>query len=179
MLIKILIGLAVLLLILVVVIATRPGEFRYSRSRTMKVTPAAAFNQVNDFRKWNDWSPWAKLDPNCKNTFPGTTVGKGAIFDWEGNNEVGAGRMTLVESVPNERIAIELAFRKPFAATNAVEFTFKPEGENTVVTWTMSGKSNFVCKAMGLFMDCEKMCGDAFSQGLEAMEKNAKGDIAK
>lgn len=174
MLKKILIGLAVVIVALVVLVAVQPSHFRYSRSRTMDVAPAAAFAQVNDFHKWNDWSPWAKLDPQCRNTFSGPDAGKGASFAWDGNAEVGSGKMTLVESTPPERIALDLEFFKPMPGKCLTEFTFKPEGGKTVVTWTMSGENNFVGKAVGLVMNCEKMCGDQFEKGLESMEKAAK-----
>ena len=176
MLKKILIGLGVLLLVLVVVIATRPGTFRYSRSRTMAVTPSAAFAQVNDFHKWDAWSPWAKVDPNCKNTFSGPESGKGAKFSWAGNNEVGEGAMTIIESRPPELIHINLEFIKPMPGVSLTEFTFKPEGDKTLVTWTMSGENSFAGKAISLVMDCEKMCGDMFDKGLEGIEKAAKSE---
>lgn len=167
---KILIGLAVLLAGLAVVISMRPDDFRVSRSATMQATPQAIFEQVNDLRKGQDWSPWVKLDPTCKYTFEGPPAGVGSSVQWSGNNDVGEGKQTIVESRPGERVGMKLEFVRPFAGTNDVEFTFKPEGTGTLVTWTMSGKNNFMSKAVGLVMDCDKMCGDFFVQGLASLK---------
>jgi hypothetical protein len=165
MIITLLVVTALILVGLVVFIALRPSEFRVARSATIPAPAAVVFEHVNDFHHWNAWSPWAKLDPNAKNTFEGADSGEGAKYHWEGN-KVGAGDMTLLESRPHELIRIRLEFLKPFKATNAVDFTFQPVGEGTRVTWTMTGKNNFIAKAVGLFIDCEKMCGSQFEQGL-------------
>jgi hypothetical protein len=178
MLTYILIGLAGVIAVLLAVIATRPGEFRVSRSTKMSAPPSAVFAQVNDFHKWEAWSPWAKLDPDAKNSFEGPTSGTGSIFRWDGDKNVGAGSMKIVESRPSDLIRIQLDFIRPFAGTNNVEFTFKPQGEQTAVTWSMSGKNNFIGKAIGLFMDCEKMIGGFYDQGL-ANIKSIVEDTAK
>jgi hypothetical protein len=178
MLFYILIGIAAILAVLIVVIATRPGEFRVSRSATMSAPPATIFAHVNDFHQWEAWSPWAKLDPNCKNSFEGPSAGKGAIFRWDGDKNVGAGTMKIVESRPNELIRIQLDFIRPFAGTSNVEFTFKPYGDRTDVTWSIAGKNNLIGKAIGLVFDCEKMIGGNYEQGL-ANIKSIVEDTAK
>src|SRR4029450_3509072 len=122
MLVKILVGLAALVVLLVVVVALQPSEFRITRTATVAAPASAVFAQVNDFHKWEAWSPWAKLDPNAKNTFEGPSAGEGACFRWAGNKNVGEGSMTITESRPNDLIRIRLEFLKPFAATNATEF---------------------------------------------------------
>jgi hypothetical protein len=171
LLLNVLLGLLAIIAVLIVVIAMQPADFRVSRSATMAAPPAAVFEQVNDFHNWEAWSPWAKRDPNAKNRFEGPSVGEGAKFYWSGNNEVGEGSMTLTESRPTDFVRIQLDFVRPFSATNDVEFTFKPEGgDQTVVTWSMAGKNNFIGKAIGLFMDCEKMVGDDFEKGLANMK---------
>ena len=136
----------------------------------MSASPAAVFAQVNDFHNWEAWSPWAKLDPACKNSFDGAHAGKGAGFAWAGNEKVGEGRMTITESRPSDLILIRLEFLKPFKATNTADFTFKAEGNQTIVTWSMSGKNNFFFKAFGLFVDCDKMVGKDFEKGLASMK---------
>jgi hypothetical protein len=176
MLLKILLGVAVVIALLAIFIATRPAAFSMSRSATMAATPVVVFNQVNDFHKWEAWSPWAKLDPNCKNSFEGPTSGKGAKFAWDGNKEVGAGNMEIVESAPNDHIRIRLEFVRPFAGVNDTLFTFKPIGDKTNISWTMSGKNNFIMKAFSLFMDCDKMVGPQFEQGLASMETAAAAE---
>ncbi len=121
---------------------------------------------MNDFHNWEAWSPWAKLDPNVKNIFEGPTAGTGAIFNWSGNNKVGEGRMEITESHPNELIRIRLEFQKPFQATNITEFTFRPEGEQTRVTWDMSGRKNLFLRSFGLFLNMDKLVGRDFDKGL-------------
>jgi uncharacterized protein YndB with AHSA1/START domain len=166
MFLKILLAFVVLVGALVVFIATRPSDFRITRSATIAAAPEALFTQVNDLHRWNSWSPWAKIDPNAKQTFSGPPAGVGASSTWAGNNEVGEGRMTITESRPNDLVQLRLEFFKPFQATNVAEFTFQPEGAQTLVTWTMTGKNNFIAKAFGLVVDCDKMVGGQFEQGL-------------
>ncbi|MCP5550001.1 MAG: SRPBCC family protein [Akkermansiaceae bacterium] len=169
---KILIVLLILIVAFVVVVALQPGDMRVSRSAVIPAAPAVVFDHVNDLHKWQAWSPWARLDPNATNTFEGPTAGKDAAFSWSGNMSVGEGTMTITESHPAEAIGIRLDFRKPMAGTNDVRFTFKPDGAGaTSVTWEMAGKKNFVAKAMGLFMDCEKMCGDQFEAGFANLKE--------
>ena len=173
----ILIGLAVLIVSLLIFIATRPDDFRVTRSTTITAPPAAVFAQVNDFHNWDAWSPWAKLDPACKNSFDGPAAGQGAIFSWDGNKKVGAGRMTVTESQPPELIRIHLEFLRPFKANNTTEFTFKAQGDQTAVTWSMFGKNNFISKAFGLFMDCDKMVGKDFEKGLASLKSIAESTM--
>lgn len=172
---KILIALAIILLLLVVVITRRPSDFRYTRSLAIAAPAAAVFAEVNDLHKWEAWSPWAKIDPAMKMTYEGASFGVGSSYSWSGNNEVGEGRSTIVESRPSDLIRMKLEFKRPFAGTNDVEFSFKPEGAQTVVTWTMTGKSNFMGKAVGLVIDCEKMCGGQFEQGLAGLKSVVEG----
>jgi hypothetical protein len=176
MLVKILIGVAVVIALLVIFIATRPAEFSVSRSATMATMPDAVFAQLNDFHKWEAWSPWAKMDPNAKSTFEGPTSGEGAKFAWDGNSDVGAGNMTITEAVPNDHVRIRLEFVRPFAGVNDTLFTIKPAGDKTNVTWTMSGRNNFITKAISLFMDCDKMVGPQFEKGLASMETAAAAE---
>jgi carbon monoxide dehydrogenase subunit G len=170
----ILLALTFIAIILIVVIAGRPDEFTVTRAANISAPPENVFPHVNDLHKWEAWSPWAKLDPNAKNSFEGAASGVGAAMSWDGNKKVGAGRMTIVESAPNNLIRIKLEFLKPFKATNTAEFTFKPDGNQTDVTWSMTGKNNFFFKAFGLFMDCDKMIGKDFEKGLASMKSVAE-----
>lgn len=171
MLKKILIALLALIVVLVIIVAVQPSEFRITRKAVIPAPPAAVFEQINDFQKWDAWSPWAKLDPNAKNTFKGPTAGVGAKFLWSGNNEVGEGSMTITASKPGESVVMDLVFIKPFAASSVTEFTMKPEGAGTEVTWSMSGKNNFIGKAAGLFMNCDKMVGTKFEEGFANLKR--------
>ena len=166
----ILLALAALVIIFVAVVASRPSDFKITRSARMSAPASAVFDQVNDFHNWEEWSPWAKLDPACRNTFDGPRAGKGAGFAWSGNKKVGEGRMTITDSRPSDLIRINLEFFRPFKATNTAEFTFNPQGNQTTVTWSMSGNANFISKAFGLFVNCDKMIGKEFEKGLASMK---------
>jgi uncharacterized protein YndB with AHSA1/START domain len=174
MLVKVLVALAVLVVAGVVVVATRPSEFRVTRTGTISAPPAVVFAQVNDFRKWEAWNPWGKLDPAMKQSYEGAPAGVGAVYTWAGNSQVGEGRMTLTESRPNELIRIKMEFLKPFAATSTAEFTFRPEGNGTAVTWSMEGQNNFMAKTMHLVMNMDRMIGGQFEKGLAAMKSVAE-----
>jgi uncharacterized protein YndB with AHSA1/START domain len=174
MLAKISIGLASVIAVLLIVIATRPADFHYSRSATITASPAVVFEHVNDLHKFQTWNPWAKIDPNAKGSFSGPPSGVGSAFSWAGNNEVGEGTMTLIESRPGELVRFNMDFRKPMAGTSTAEFTFKPDGDKTTVTWSMFGPNNFMGKAMSLVIDCEKMVGDQFSKGLESLKRQVE-----
>lgn len=174
MLINILIALVVIVVVFVVIVAMRPSEFRVTRSTAISATPQAIFAQVNDLHQWQGWSPWEKIDPALKRTYEGPPDGTGASYSWVGNNKVGEGRMTITESRPHELVRFRLDFLKPFKGTNTAEFTFEPEGAQTVVTWSMTGKYNFIVKAVGLFLNCEKMMGGEFEKGLANLKSLAE-----
>ncbi len=174
MLKKILLALVLILAALILVVATRPAEFRIARSHSIAAPPGVVFALVNDFHQWNAWSPWAKLDPAMQQTHAGAPAGTGAIYSWAGNHAVGEGRMTITDSRPSELIRIRLEFQKPFAALNTTEFTFAPTGQQTTVTWNMTGTNNFMARAFGLFMNMDKMVGDDFEKGLVQMKVAAE-----
>ena len=176
MLKKILLAVAVIILLFVIVVAMQPADFRITRSATISAPAEIVFSHVNDFHKWDAWSPWAKLDPAMKQTYEGSPAGAGSIYSWDGNKDVGTGRMTLTESRENELVRIKLEFLKPFAAVNDTEFTFKPEGDQTAVTWTMTGQNNFIAKAFGLVMNMDKMVGGDFEKGLAQMKTLAEAE---
>lgn len=170
---KTVIVLAVLIAVLLIVASFQPDTMEVTRSATMAAPPAAVFAVVNDFRRWDEWSPWAKLDPEMKRTLEGPPTGVGAVYKWSGNNEVGEGSTTLVGSIPDEKIEMKLVFVRPFAGESDVRFAFVPEGDGAKVTWFMQSPQPFMAKLAGLFMDCEKMCGDQFLEGLANLEKAA------
>ena len=174
MLKKILLALVVIVAALVVVVAMQPAEFHVTRTATMAAPAPVVFAQVNDFRKWEAWNPWARIDPAMKQTYTGAPASVGAIYTWAGNHEVGEGRMTIIESRPSELIRVRLDFVQPFAGTSVAEFTFKPEGDRTVVTWSMRGTNTFVAKAVHLVMNMDRMIGGQFDQGLAHMKSVAE-----
>jgi len=170
MLKKILIALAAIILIFVVVVALQPSEFQMDRSITIAAPQADVFAQVNDFHKWDAWSPWAKLDPQAKVTFEGPPEGEGTVMTWSGNSEVGEGKMTLTESRPNELVKTRVDMVKPFEGTSTSEFTFKPEGDQTAVTWSVAAHHNFMEKALCLVMGGKTMMSDLMEKGLAQMK---------
>ena len=174
MLRKILLGVAVVILGFVILVASRPADFRVTRTTLVSAPTPVVFDQVNDFHRWDAWSPWAKIDPAMKTTFAGSPSGTGAIYSWSGNREVGDGRMTITDSRPHDHLGFKIEFLKPFAATNAAEFTFTPEAGQTRVTWSMFGKCNFMLKGMSLFASMDKMVGGDFEKGLAQLKAVAE-----
>lgn len=160
--------------IFAVVVAMQPADYKVVRTASIGASPDKVFAQVNDFHKWEAWSPWAKIDPAAKYTYDGPTAGIGAIFTWAGNKQVGEGRMTVTESRPTDLIRIKLEFIKPFPSDCLTEFSFKPEGNNTIVTWAMSGTKNFMSKAVCMFINMDKMVGGDFEKGLASMKTVAE-----
>ncbi|WP_009962085.1 SRPBCC family protein [Verrucomicrobium spinosum] len=168
---KIILALVLIVGIFFVAAAFQPKDFSITRATTIEAPSTTVFDQVNDFHKWEAWSPWAKLDPQMKHTFEGPASGTGSSYAWVGNNQVGEGRMTILESRPGELVKIKLEFIKPFAATNTAEFTFKSEGSKTAVDWTMLGEKNLMSKAFGLVMNMDKMIGGDFEKGLADLKR--------
>ncbi len=175
MLKKFLIGFGIILVVFVVIVAFQPSQYRVERRASVPAPAAVVFAQVNDFHNWEAWSPWAKLDPAIKQTYEGAPAGTGAIYSWAGNNKVGEGRMTLTESRPSDLIKIKLEFIKPFASTCDTEFTFKPDGNQTAVTWSMAGENNFIAKAFCLFMNMDKTVGGSCGSGWQEIGPSEKG----
>jgi len=157
---------AAILVLFLIIVALQPADYQVVRSATVGAPAPEVFGQVNDLHKFQDWSPWAKLDPNVKNTYEGPPAGNGAITRWVGNKKVGEGNMRIVESRPSDLVKMKLQFIKPFASAADVQFDFKPEPKGTAVTWTMSGKKNFMSKAFCLFASMDKMVGGDFERGL-------------
>ncbi|MDQ0568448.1 uncharacterized protein YndB with AHSA1/START domain [Variovorax paradoxus] len=166
------IALAVLALIaaLLIFAATRPDTFRVERTARIQAPAEKIFPLIGDFHRWGTWSPYEKLDPEMKREFGGTPSGKGATYAWDSKGKAGAGRMEIMESSPSSRIAIKLDFIKPFEGHNTAEFTLKPEGDATQVTWAMYGPNPYVAKLMGIFFNMDQMIGKDFEAGLASLK---------
>jgi hypothetical protein len=163
-------ALVLVAIVLFVLIAGKPDEFVVARSGKISAPPEKVFPHVNALKNWDAWSPWAKLDPNCKMTYSGPEAGVNASYTWAGNKKVGEGKLTITESAPSHLIRLRLEFLKPFAANNTAEFKFAAEGGATLVTWSMTGRNNFFFKVFGLFMDCDAMVGKDFEKGLASLK---------
>jgi uncharacterized protein YndB with AHSA1/START domain len=154
--------------------ATRPDTFRVQRTATIQAPPEKIYAQLADFQRWPAWSPWEKKDPAMKRTLSAPASGKGATYAWEGNKDVGVGRMEIVEVQEPKRLGLRLDFVKPFEAHNAVDFTLQPKGGATEVTWAMYGPANFASKLIGVFMDMDAMVGKDFEAGLANLKAVAE-----
>ncbi len=173
-------GIAVLLLVVVlgILVATRPDAFRVERSVTVTAPAEVVFAQLNDFHLWSAWSPWEKMDPGTKKTYGGSPAGTGATYHWVGE-KVGEGQMSLTESKPHEHLAIKLEFLKPFQATNDVEFNLKPASNGVSVSWSMVGKNNFLMKAFSLFVNMDERVGKDFENGLAELKQVSEAEAAR
>jgi uncharacterized protein YndB with AHSA1/START domain len=160
----------VLIAAVLIFAAARPDTFRVQRRASVKAPPEKVFALINDFRNWDSWSPWEKMDPAMKKIHSGAAMGKGAVYEWAGNKKVGKGRMEIIESSPSSRIMIQLDFLKPFEAHNMAEFTLKAERSSTNITWAMYGPSPYTAKLMGLFFNMDNMIGKDFETGLSNMK---------
>ena len=174
MLKKILIAVVAALAALLIFAATRPDDFRVERKTVIQAPPEKVFTLINDFKQWPQWSPWEHLDPNMKRTLGGPATGPGATYAWQGNKEVGQGRMEIKEAVPGSKVNIQLDFLEPFEAHNTADFALAPQGTGTEVTWAMYGKSNFMTKVMCVFFSMDKMVGPDFEKGLANMKAVAE-----
>ncbi len=156
----------VLIVAILIYAATMPDTFRVQRSASIKAPPEKIFPLINDLHGWGSWSPWEKKDPEMRRTYRGAAQGKGAVYEWDGNNQVGKGRMEITEASPPSRVAIKLDFIKPFEAHNMAEFTLDAQGDSTNVTWAMHGPNSYIAKVMHIFFSMDSMVGEDFEAGL-------------
>ena len=167
----------VLLAGLLIFAATKPDTFHVQRSVNIKAPPEKIFALINDFHEWGNWSPWEKMDLSMKKTHSGAVNGRGAVYEWEGNNKVGAGRMEIMESTPSTRVLVKLDFLKPMAAQNTAEFTLQPQGDHTQVIWAMYGPAPFISKLMQVFASMDSLVGKDFERGLANIKAIAESKI--
>ena len=150
---------------------TKPDSFTVKRSASIKAPPDRLFALISDFHGWGAWSPYEKKDPDMKRTFGGAALGKGAIYQWDGNKNVGSGSMEIIETTPPSKIVIKLDFLKPFEGHNTAEFTMLPQGDATNVTWLMHGPLPFMGKIMHVFINMDRMIGKDFEVGLANLKR--------
>lgn len=165
---------AVSVVAVLVYAATKPDTFRVQRTTSIKAPPEKIFATLNDFHSWGAWSPYETKDPAMRRTYSGTTKGKGAVYEWDGDKNVGKGRMEITESSPPSKVALNLNMIKPFEAHNVVEFTLEPQGDATRVTWAMNGRTPYIAKIVHVFMNVDRMVGDDFETGLANLKTLAE-----
>jgi uncharacterized protein YndB with AHSA1/START domain len=169
------VALAIAIAIILILAATKPDTFSVQRATTVKAPPEKLFSLINDFHQWGTWSPWENKDPGMKRSYSGAASGRGAVYGWDGNKNVGSGRMEIIDTSPASKIVIKLDFLKPFEAHNTAEFTMLPQGDainvTTNVTWRMHGPAPFMSKVMQVFMNMDTMIGKDFEIGLANLKK--------
>lgn len=145
---------------------TMPDTFLVQRTTSIKAPPEKVYALISDLRGWGAWSPYEKKDPAMKRTFGDPASGKGATYAWDGDKNVGEGRMEIVDVSPPTTIVIKLDFLRPFEAHNVAEFTMRPRGDATDVTWAMYGPVPYLAKIMHMVFNVDRMVGDDFAAGL-------------
>ncbi|WP_437226460.1 SRPBCC family protein [Planctomicrobium sp. SH661] len=176
---KIVIAVVGLLALFLLIVSLQPSSFRIARSAEIHAPPAVVFNILNDLHQGGRWSPFEKLDPTMKRTFSGPESGPGAHYEWDGSEQAGAGSMTIEEARPDEFIRVKLDFTRPMAGTSEIKYELTPSSEGTKVTWSMEGKSNFLGKAICMFMDMDDMIGSKFENGLRNLDEVAQEEAKK
>jgi hypothetical protein len=166
--------LAVAIAIVLILAATKPDSFSVEREIDIAAPADRIFPRINDFHQWVSWSPWENKDPAMKRSYDGPASGKGAVYGWEGNKNVGSGRMEILEAQAPSKILIKLDFLKPFEAHNTAEFTMLPQGASTRLIWVMRGPAPFMSKLMQVFMNLDRMIGKDFEAGLANLKKLAE-----
>ena len=170
--------LAIVVVVLIVAIliyaATRSDTFRVQRSASIKALPERIFPLINDLHSHAAWSPWGKKDPAMKKTHSGAASGKGAVYEGDGNKEIGKGRMEITESSPPSTVVMAMHFIKPFEAHSTAEFTLEPSGDSTYVTWSLYGPQPYLAKVMHIFFDMDSMIGREFESGLANLKAIAE-----
>lgn len=167
---------AAIIVVVLILAALKPSEFRVVRTTTINAPPAKVFGYLNDFHKWTAWSPWEKMDPDLQRTYSGPTSGVGTAYAWEGNNKVGQGRMEIVESQSASKVSLRLEFLKPFKAVNSTDFILEPVANGTKLTWDMHGPNQCMGRMMSVFIDMDKMVGKDFETGLANLKQAAEGE---
>jgi uncharacterized protein YndB with AHSA1/START domain len=170
------IGAVIMVAIVVVLImaALKPNVFRVQRATLIKAPPEKIFPLINDYRNWASWSPYEKKDPAMKRTFSGAASGKGAVYEWDGDKNVGHGRMEILDAPPPSKVTLKLDFMRPFEAHNIVDFVIEPRSEGASVTWDMRGPVPFMGKVMHVFINMDRMVGTDFEIGLANLKAIAE-----
>ena len=158
--------LAVAIAAVLILAATKPTTLRVQRSVSINAPPERIFSLISDFHQWVTWSPYEQKDPAMKRTYSGAERGRGAAYAWDGDKNVGSGRMEILDVSAPSKIVFKLDFFKPFEGHNTAEFTMLPQGDGTHVTWLMHGPANFMSRLIQVFLNLDKMIGKDFEAGL-------------
>ena len=148
--------------------------YTVTRSTTVDAPPSRVYDQIIDFRRWTDWSPWEDLDPALERHYTGAESGVGAVYAWSGNRKAGRGQMEIVEATEPSAVHIDLRFEKPFKARNDTRFTIAPAGAGSTVTWSLTGPRTLATRVMGLVKSMDAMVGPDFEKGLARLKAAAE-----
>ena len=162
---------AIAIAVVLILALSKPDIFRIQRVATIKAPAESIFALINDFHRWGSWSPWESKDPAMKRTFSGAESGKGAVYAWDGNKNVGSGRMEILDTSAPSKIVIKLDFFTPFEGHNTAEFTMLPQGDATNITWVMYGSASLMSKVMQVFINLDNMIGKDFETGLANLKR--------
>jgi uncharacterized protein YndB with AHSA1/START domain len=166
--------LAIAVAVVLALAMTKQDEIRVQRTATIRAPAEAIFPLIADFQKWRSWSPYEEKDPDMKRTYEGAASGKGAIYAWNGDKNVGSGRMEILDAATPSKVVIKLDFFTPFEGHNTAEFTMLPQGDGTRVTWLMHGPANFMSKLIQVFIDLDHMIGRDFEAGLAKLKQTVE-----
>lgn len=169
----IVVGLVVVVAAILIFAATKPDTFHIERTASIKAAPDKIVPLIEDYRKWTSWSPWENKDPAMKRTYSGAASGKGAMYAWDGNKDIGQGEMVITEA-SSSHVVIAMHFIKPFDSRSTAEFTLQPKGDSTNVTWAMHGPSPYMSKVIGIFFNMDTMIGKEFDTGLANLKTIAE-----
>jgi hypothetical protein len=170
--------LAIIIAIVLSLAAAKPNTFSVERATSVTAPSEKIFPLIDDFHRWASWSPYENKDPAMQRSYSGAASGEGAVYGWDGNSNVGSGRMEILDSSAPAKIVIKLDFFRPFEGHNTAEFTMLPQGDatqgTTRVTWRMHGPAPFMSKLMQVFMNLDHMIGRDFEIGLANLKKLAE-----
>ena len=166
-------GLLVVIGAILALAASRPDTFQTARTARIAAPPERLFSLINDLRQMNTWNPYALRETTGTTTYKGAANGRGAMFEFAGPKS-GTGSIEIVDSSAPSNVVMRLSMVKPFKADNTVRFTLLPEGSATAVTWAMSGRQPLLAKVMTLFINCDRMVGRDFEQGLANLKAIAE-----
>ncbi len=163
------IGIIILTVVIIAGIAAslQPSQGHIEKSIVISAAPATIYQELNTFKNFTAWAPWAKMDPAAQYTYEGPESGVGAKMSWDGR-EVGKGSQWIEESVENQKIKNGLSF-EGYEGKAYAEFIFTPEGEDTKVTWTYDGTNDGIMgKAMWMVM--RTFLDSQYEQGLRDLK---------
>ncbi len=159
----------ILLLALILISFLLPADVKVSRSIVVNAPVDRVFDQVNDLRNWEKWSPWKRMDPTMVMTFSNPPIGQNAFYKWESKDKhMGKGTMTLAKVVANEEIVTAIEFGDGYKGTS--DFRFAHKGDGIEVTWHMENHVGMMpwSKYFGLMM--KSQLKKSFDSGLKALK---------